>query len=208
MDVLTTEEQQVEAIKKWWSENWVSIIGGALVGVGLILGYRTWVSTQDAKAAAASTVFEAMIASMEAGKNEEALNMAGKLVTDFGDSSYAAYASLASARVKLSEGDGDSAKVHLQWVLDNADSEALKTVAAIRLARLLLVQQDYDGVLGIVKSYPDLGSIGEELRGDALAGKGDSGNARLAYVKAIAESGAAQTRKEFIQMKLDRLGDG
>lgn len=207
MDVLTTEEQQVEAIKKWWSENWVSVIGGALVGIGLIVGYRTWIQTQDAEAAAASAVFDAMLGSIQAGNSDEAMNMAGKLITNFGDSTYAAYASLASARVKLGQGDVQSARVHLQWVIDNASENAIRDVATIRLVRLMLTQKEYEQALSTLNAYKrPLGAAGDELRGDALAGKGDGNGARNAYTKALADAADDPARMDYLQMKIDALG--
>ena len=40
MDVYKTEEEQVEAIKKWWNENGKSIIVGIVVGITAIFGWR------------------------------------------------------------------------------------------------------------------------------------------------------------------------
>ena len=34
MDVYKTEEEQVEAIKKWWQENGKSIIAGVVIAAG------------------------------------------------------------------------------------------------------------------------------------------------------------------------------
>ena len=42
MDVYNTEEEQVEAIKKWWNENGKSIITGIIIGVIAIFGWRSY----------------------------------------------------------------------------------------------------------------------------------------------------------------------
>ena len=42
MDVYKTEEEQVEAIKKWWQENGMSIIAGVVIGITAIFGWRAY----------------------------------------------------------------------------------------------------------------------------------------------------------------------
>ena len=42
MDTYETEEQQVEAIKKWWNENYKMVIGLAVIGLGSIVGIQQW----------------------------------------------------------------------------------------------------------------------------------------------------------------------
>ena len=40
MEVYETEEQQVEAVKKWWKENGVSLIVGVVMGLSAIAGWK------------------------------------------------------------------------------------------------------------------------------------------------------------------------
>ena len=42
MDAFETEEQQVEALKKWLNEYGMSIIIGLVLGLGGLFGYRYW----------------------------------------------------------------------------------------------------------------------------------------------------------------------
>ena len=42
MAELLTEEEQVEQLKKWWKENGLSIVGGVVVGLALVFGWRSW----------------------------------------------------------------------------------------------------------------------------------------------------------------------
>ena len=37
MDTLTTEEQQIDAIKQWWKENGSSIVTGVVLGLAVLL---------------------------------------------------------------------------------------------------------------------------------------------------------------------------
>ncbi len=61
MDVYKTEEEQVEAIKKWWQENGKSIIAGVVIGITAIFGWRAYDNHTAVQAEAASTLYEQMI---------------------------------------------------------------------------------------------------------------------------------------------------
>lgn len=39
---METEEQQIEAAKKWWKENGSSIVTGLMLGLAVLFGYRYW----------------------------------------------------------------------------------------------------------------------------------------------------------------------
>ncbi|MEW8396328.1 MAG: tetratricopeptide repeat protein, partial [Candidatus Thiodiazotropha sp.] len=40
MSEYQTEEEQVEAIKRWWKENGTSVIAGLVIGLGGIFGWQ------------------------------------------------------------------------------------------------------------------------------------------------------------------------
>ncbi len=42
MDVYRTDEEQVEALRKWWLENGKSVIAGIVIGFSAIFGWRAW----------------------------------------------------------------------------------------------------------------------------------------------------------------------
>ncbi len=208
MDLLTTEEQQVEAIKKWWRENWASVIGGALIGIGIIVAGRMWMQNQTANTRAASSTFEAMMAAVNSGQKDVGLEFANNLVTQYAGSPYAAFAALASARVKLEAKDKDATRAHLQWALDNASQEEIKHVARIRLARLMLSEGQYAEALklaSVTSDGPFLGTY-EEIKGDAYLGQQQPEQARAAYASAMQHLDPSAAMREIVQMKLDNLG--
>ena len=61
MDVYKTEEEQVEAIKKWWSENGKSIIAGIIIGIAAIFGWRGYENHTAMQAKAASMLYEQLL---------------------------------------------------------------------------------------------------------------------------------------------------
>ena len=61
MNVYATEEEQVEALKKWWKQNGKSVLGGVLIGVAVIYGGKTWLQQHNRQIEVASAEYEAMI---------------------------------------------------------------------------------------------------------------------------------------------------
>ena len=48
-----TEEEQVEALKKWWDDNGTQLLVGIVVVLAGVFGYRTWESNTQLAAEAA-----------------------------------------------------------------------------------------------------------------------------------------------------------
>lgn len=210
MDVLTTEEQQVEALKKWWKENWLSIVGGVLIGGGLIIGWRLWVDQQSSQAKAASSTYEAMMSAMEAKQSDVGLEFGNNLVVQYPDSPYASLAALANAKMKLDQGDVLAAKTQLQWVLDNGNPEQIKHTARIRLARLLLGENKPDEAMSLVNgiSGSKFQASYDALKGDISLAQGNVEQARMAYTQALSGMEPGSRSRDLLQMKLDNLGGG
>ena len=135
MDTLTTEEQQIAAIKQWWKENGSSIVTGVVLGLAVLFGGKAWFAYQERTAQNASNVYAAMMRSLQMGDALNTAEMAGMLLADYGSTPYAALGALALARIRLEEGETGPARGQLQWVLDNSDSEIFRDIARLRLAR-------------------------------------------------------------------------
>ena len=214
MEVYSTEEEQIAAIKKWWKENWLSLFGGVLIGIGVLAGGKYWIDTRNFHSESASVEYEAMMQSLTRDQLEEASNRAATLLGQYADTPYAGLAAMAMAKIKVDKDDLVTAKSHLRWALDNVQQNEIKMEAKIRLARILLAEQKFDEALEqvvAIKEQP-YKVVVEELKGDIYVAKGDVENARTAYSLALAEldmptSGASPRMRNFLQMKLDDLGE-
>lgn len=213
MDVYTTEDEQVEAIKKWWKENWLSLFGGVMIGIGILVGGKYWIDSRNFHAEAASMEYEAMMQAMAQNRTIDAETRAASLLGEFADTPYAGFAALTMAKIKADANDLVAAKSHLRWAIDNASQAELKNEALIRLARVYLAESNYDDALSQLnqinsKSYK---IVVEDLKGDIYLAKGEKENARTAYNTALAElelsaESSSSRLKNFLQMKLDDLG--
>ena len=204
VSVYDSDEEQVEALKKWWKDNGQSIVVGIVLGLGAVFGWQAWTQHQDQVASQASLRYEKMAVAIQAGNIESALKQGEKIVAEWPESSYAALASLDMAKIKLSQGDSDAVKKHYEWVLNNAKDPSLKQLARLRMARILLSANNIEGA-EVLAAKADKDSYAGEfaaLRGDIAKAKKDYAAARTAYMEAL-NGNVGNSR--LIQMKLDDL---
>ena len=67
MNEYVTDDEQVERIKKWWSDNGSSVVAGLVIGIGGLMGWRYWVDYKDNQAAEASRTACSSVARLTAG---------------------------------------------------------------------------------------------------------------------------------------------
>lgn len=204
MTAYQTEEEQIEALKKWWQENGKAAVAGIVLGVGGILGWQAWSQHQHNIAVQTSAKYEQLNQAVNQGAVESAVKQAELLMTDHKDSAYAVFAALDLARLQDSQGNIAAAKQQLQWVLDNSKEQGIQQIARLRLARLLLGEGDAKAAKQLVAAAPTDGFAGEfaQLRGDIAMAQNDPEAARKAYEEALAGNVG---NSELVQMKLDDL---
>lgn len=205
MDVYASEQEQIEALKKWWRENALALITGAVIGLGGLFGWQYWQKHVDERGAEASAQYEAIYVAAQAGRHDEVLEQGKVVVGQYADTPYAALSALMMARAHVEQGDLGAAEEQLRWVLANGDTDELRHVARIRLARVLLEQGEHAAVQALLQGveFGTFASDYHEIQGDLALADGDARTARDAYRKAL---GGNPANSALIQLKLDDLG--
>lgn len=223
MDVYTTEEQQIEAIKKWWKTNGNSVLIGIALAIAAVLGWQTWNQNKQANSESAAILYGQVV---EASKLAEQHRTAGnstelegqvatlshlgeQLKKDFAGSEYAVFGALMLAKEAMLEDKKDEAAAQLQWAMANSGSDATRLIANLRLARVLAAQEKYDEALKALDSVQagTQADSYEEVRGDIYVAMGDTDKAREAYKKAMdlsADRNEGQSRP-ILKFKYDNL---
>ena len=133
-----TEEQQVEALKRWWQENGRAVVLGIGIGLAVIFGFRAWQTHKVSVAQDASSAYTEVLQSLERDDNgEQFLSLVESIRDDHGDSPYAAMASLAEARFQVENDQLPEAEAALRWAVDKGSFREIVPVARLRLARVL-----------------------------------------------------------------------
>lgn len=201
-----TEEQQVEALKDWWKQNGLAVIGGAVLGISALVGWRGWNWYQDNQTTEASDIFA--VVQEAANKNEAAAlqEQTDILRNKYASTPYAPLAVLHQAKNQIDQGDNVAAEESLRWVLKNSKQDSVENVARLRLARLLLAEDKVDEAQAMLNSGMSeaYASLANEIRGDIFVAKGEIEQAKEAYDQAMqAASGGGI---EYLQLKRNDLG--
>ncbi len=204
MSVYDSEEEQVEALKKWWNENGRSIIGGIVLGLGAVFGWQAWNQHQDQTSANASLRYEKMGQAIQVGNSESAIKQGEKIIIDWPDGAYGVLAALDLARIKLDQGDAAGAQAQYEWAIAHSNDPSIKQLARLRLARVLLGNSDLDGAAAVVAKADKDNFTGEfaVVRGDIASATQDFAAARSAYTDALTSEVG---NRSLVRMKLDNL---
>ncbi|CAK0774066.1 Ancillary SecYEG translocon subunit [Gammaproteobacteria bacterium] len=209
MDAYVTEEQQVEAIKKWWKENGVSVITGAALGLAIVFGVRAWNDWRAGKTESASELYQRVEIGLKADNSSIVEQVGKRLMDEYPTSIYATLGALAQAGIFMKKSDPASARGSLEWVITQGLDPRIKAIAQLRLGHLFLDQGDHARALTLSAAAALAGFQAEadELRGDALRLQGDQKGARSAYQSALAKLPANSGVVTALQLKLADLGE-
>lgn len=199
MDQFSTEEQQVEAIKKFWKENGIAIIVGAALGLGGLWGWRYYNEQVLLSQEAASDAYQAAIEQLQ----QEDTSAVKSFIEEKSDSNYAVLAALQLAKEAVKHDDLTEAAKQLQWAADNVDAQEIKEIALMRLARVQKAQEKYDDALttlGKVSSEAFMAQV-HSIKGDVLVNQGKFSEAQTEYTQAL----ELDENNTLLQMKVDDL---
>ena len=208
-----TEEEQIEALKRWWEENGKQTLLGIALIVGGYFGWQAWTDHSVEQASAASLSYQEMIENLAGLNPGETLTedkqltvnlLADKLKAEHSDTQYAVYAALTKAKLAVEGNDLDTAVSELQWAMDNAD-EVSEFIARLRLARVEAARGDLDKALQMVQGVDagEMKSAFEEAKGDFYLEQGNSAAAFTAYQSALAtESSGDGSVRALLELKI------
>lgn len=208
MDELLSEKEQIEALRGWWRENGRYIISGVVIGVGLLIGWKLWNSSQHESALEASAAYESLVREVADGDIEGASTFAADLYENYSSTVYASQARLAMARLFMDRGRDQDAANELRALIDTADDSEAAMVGRLRLAKILLYQDKPQEAIDLLQGRRGtaFGSRYGETLGDAFAALGRTEDAREAYTVALADNPNAPTvNRTLVQMKINDL---
>jgi predicted negative regulator of RcsB-dependent stress response len=212
----STEEEQVEALKKWWQENSRSIIAAIVLALAGSFGWQAWQENRATQAETASSVYQDMLDAVNnltaapAGPEQAATvkHLAESLKTDYSGTTYAQFAALHLAKMAVAEDDLEAAEGELRWVLTAGPVAEIEQLTRLRLARVVAARGDTSAALAMLETE-DGGSYAAayaEVEGDIYMQLGQADQARSAYERAsILSLGDGGAGSQSLQLKLEAL---
>lgn len=204
-----SEDEQAEALKSWWKENWLWVLSGIVLGLVILAGWQFYQRYKTTRAEAASTAllqYAAALTNNDGAKADSALK---EIEDKYASTPYFDQAHLLQARVQVEAGNFEQAATTLRGVAEKTKDTELAKVANLRLARVLSQQGKYDEALKLLDADQAGAFVGEvhELRGDVYYAKGDAANARTEYQAALAAAaGESASSRSLLELKLQDLG--
>ncbi|MDO8207822.1 MAG: tetratricopeptide repeat protein [Gallionella sp.] len=209
MAVLDLQEQeQLDTLKAWWKDNGNWVLGTVLVVVVALGGWRGWQYYQNKQTSEAATLYQQFVEQLASNDAKRVNDAAAAVMDKYAATPYASRAALIAAQVNESGKEPLRAKTQLQWVIEHASEDGLKSVASLRMASILLDEKDYAGALKLLdaKHAASFDVLYADLKGDVLAAQGKPSDARAAYQLAFDKLDEKSNYRNLVQMKLDAFG--
>ena len=203
-----TDQEQIEAIKGWWSQNGNWVIGGCLAFIVSYIGLYFYQSSAQTHRVDGSQAYEQLLVNLTSETpDSEALDAQIDLLkSEYKDLGYGLMAALLEAKVAVDAGNLEGALPALEWAAKNAEP-ALLAVILYRKAMVQYGLNDLDAALTSLNAIRGDGhqTLTFELKGDILLDQGKPDEANSAYQAALDLSGDEGIDNPYLQMKLDDL---
>jgi predicted negative regulator of RcsB-dependent stress response len=202
------EQEQLAELKAWWKEHGGTVILGATLALAAFGAWNGWGWYQRSQSAQAAALYDTLQKAARANDLKAARDTAGAILENFPRTAYAPLAALVSARVQFQAGDLKTARAQLEWVVEHAKNDPIRSIATLRLASVLLDDKDPDAALKVLeaKPHPGFEALYAMQHGDILASQKKRSEARAAYQAAL-EKAQPGALRETLRLKLDALGD-
>ncbi len=207
---LNSDEEQIEALKNWWSENGTSLMLTLCIAMGAWGGWNWWQISQQNKLDSSYVEFQGLVSQLESIDDQgddvqiaAALFQADQIKESHPETYYAAFSAFIKARQAVADEDFAAAISELEWVLAQDPAVEISLIAKMRLAQAHLANNAADEALAAL-NVDDAGTFQaaiDELRGDIhLHGK-QYAEAVSAYEKA--KGGPDQAAGRLLEAKID-----
>ncbi|MBI2792122.1 MAG: tetratricopeptide repeat protein [Gammaproteobacteria bacterium] len=208
MDVYATEEQQVEAIKKWFNK-YGGHISWTIIIVSLIAsGVMYWRHHQEVVREQASEQYMALLDALDKKDNDTINSKADIILNQYAGSPYAQLAELVLAYEAVEKKEYDKSEKQLDWVVHQGKIDDFQIIAKLRLMRLLIAQDKLDEAMKLYdeKNADGFLTLMAELKGDILLKKKDIEGAKKAYLLAYSSAPEEGMHGPLLKMKMEELG--
>ncbi|ALB63676.1 hypothetical protein AFK62_14715 [Cronobacter condimenti 1330] len=204
MEIYENENEQLNAVKRFFAENGKALAVGVVLGIGALVGWRFWNGSQVDSARETSLNYQTVMTTVRAD-DPKTLNAAEQFVSQ-NKNTYGALASLELAQRYVDKNDLNKAAQQLQQGLENAKDENLRSLINLRLARIQIQQKQADAALKTLENVKgdNWSAMVADLRGDAMLRKGDKQGARDAWSKGVNDKNSPALG-DMMQMKINNL---
>lgn len=208
MELYNTEEEQVDALKRWWEKNGATFLIALVLVLGGVFGMQSWQASRHQDAESAANLYQQLVGQLDSD-SASAKGVAQQLIAEYGSTAYADPAMMALGTIAVRAEDYAGAAAHFQQVMEGGSTPELRQLARYRLVRVFIADAKGEQALALIAQAPTGGFSAAlaELKGDIYLTQGNRGEARSAYQLALDGFAAVSSRRAIVQMKLDDLAE-
>ena len=209
MDDNLTDQQRAEVIKQWLKDNGLSILFSVGLGISAYFGLQFYQQSQLKESESASRLYAEVEFALKQQRMSQAQNLLQEMDNNFFGSPYQHQSHLAMAKLHMDSLDYDNAIIQLEFVMENAIDESFEHIARLRIARIMIAQDELDGALVLLTSVAAspiaYAPYYEAVKGDIYAAQGQLEKAKVAYSVALDSLEPGNFDFDFIKMKSDQI---
>lgn len=202
------EEEQIDAIKQWWQENKVSVIGAIVLTLGGSFGWSQYQDYTSATAIAAADTYDEILLERASGESVDQLAILADTIRDEnGSIAFAEFAALQVAAAAAEEGDFEQAQSELEKVMAGVEVDStLGQLAQLRLAKVKAALGQEEAAIAILELGSDSFPVSyAQVLGDIHLAAGREAAALEAYQTAKAASLMLGGQSGLIDLKVSGL---
>lgn len=201
------EQEKFDTLKDYWNSYGNLVIGFLVAAALTFAGVQWWKHNQQKKSSEASALFTALQDAQKNNQPQIVTNTVKTLTEQYADTAYAARGALIAAAGNTQANDIKTAKGELQWVLDHSKEEAMKALATLNLAGILLDENNPAAALVLLnapheEAFADLFS---DRKGDTLVMQNKQAEARSAYKIALEKLPPDSSYRKVVEIKLNAI---
>src|SRR6266540_1263108 len=162
------EQEQIAAIKAWWTDNGKFVMLVVIAVLLTIAGFQGWRYYRLQQSGGAATLFAQLEQAERANDAKKVRDIAKEVIDRYGSTPYATMSALAAAKASYTTGEVEDAKKKLEWAIEHAREDEARDIARLRLAGVLLDEKKYDDALKALsaKSLDAYAALFADARGD------------------------------------------
>lgn len=199
------DDQEVELVKNFIREYGPWIVGGIVLGLGAMFGWRTMQDGQLTKAQQQTDLYEQTFEQLSGVDAWEQAQFALEANQELEGTEMAALMQLQLAKIAVESNELEQGLALLTEAVKQSKNAEIKQVALLRQARVAIALTQYSLAKTSLDQVKDQAYLGlkYEVQGDLYAAQEQWTQARQAYLQAI---DASQPQPSpYLQMKYDNL---
>lgn len=186
-----------EKVVSWFEENYKSLLFGVIIGLAILFGYKSYLSSQNSTQLELSRQFDLAVKSYQQEDTNDIISFSRENMVVNPDNIYTSLANLYSAKIMYLENNIAQSYVFLDHVISNSSDNEILNIAKYRKAKILIEEMKYNQANELLGDDPD-NYQHIELKGDIYYLQNNDDEAVRYYNKVLAYSITPNEKKNII----------